>query len=152
MLALTPLPLRDRLRLGAAGAFLKVLPDPGVLEGQTAAAWLRRWMGPRAYDVIWEPQLRGKFGTYAGKVAMPWMWARVHYRTSALGYLRGGFQQLYEALARGITAHGDGGVIRLGTEVRAVSRAADGTFRVPTRIAERTLSPLASTLTSPTTS
>jgi len=148
MLALTPLPLRDRLRMGAAGAFLKVLPDPGVLEGQTAAAWLRRWMGPRAYDVIWEPQLRGKFGMYAGKVAMPWMWARVHYRTSALGYLRGGFQQLYEALARGITAHGDGGVIRLGTEVRAVSRAADGTFRVATSSGEGIFSRVVSTLPS----
>src|SRR5258708_8223707 len=101
---------------------------------------MRRWMGPGAYDVIWEPQVRGKFGTCAGKVAMPWMWARVHYRTSALGYLRGGFQQLYEALARGITAHGDGGVIPLGTEGRAVSLAAAGTFRVAPRTGDETFS------------
>jgi protoporphyrinogen oxidase len=91
IMAITPLSFWDRLRLGAAGAFLKVLPSPAILEGQTAAVWLRRWMGRRAYEVVWEPQLRGKFGMYATEIAMPWMWARVHCRTNSLGYLKGGF-------------------------------------------------------------
>ena len=31
-------------------------------------------------------------------IAAPWFWARVHLRSSSLGHLRGGFQQLYNAL------------------------------------------------------
>src|SRR5437763_7902353 len=34
-----PLPVPDRLRMGAALAFLRLLPDGRQLEGQTAAAW-----------------------------------------------------------------------------------------------------------------
>ncbi len=33
---------------------------------------------------------------------MPWFWARVHDRTQQLGYLRGGFQALYDRLAERI--------------------------------------------------
>src|SRR5688572_23182136 len=61
VLQFSPLPLPDRVRLGAALAALRVLPSPKRLEGQTAAAWIRRWMGPRVYRVLWEPLLRGKF-------------------------------------------------------------------------------------------
>ncbi|MEO7002697.1 MAG: NAD(P)/FAD-dependent oxidoreductase [Ktedonobacterales bacterium] len=120
ILSLAPLPFFDRLRLGAAGALLKFLPSPRPLAGSTAAGWLSRWMGHRTYDVIWKPMLTGKFGDHADEVAMPWMWARAHYRTLSLGYLRGGFQQIYTALVAAIVA--SGGEVRLATEVRSVRR------------------------------
>src|SRR5207247_4107964 len=106
VLRFSPLSVPDRLRLGAALAALKALPDAGPLEGVTAAAWIRRWMGPRVYDVLWGPLLRGKFAHRAEEVAMSWFWARVHDRTPKLGYLRGGFQLLYEALGDAIRALG----------------------------------------------
>ena len=37
-----PLPVADRLRMGAALATLKAMPNPRLLEGRTAATWLRR--------------------------------------------------------------------------------------------------------------
>jgi protoporphyrinogen oxidase len=86
-------------------------------------------MGARAYGVVWEPLLRGKFGSAAEEIAMPWFWARVHDRTRALGYLRGGFQQLYERLAGAIVD--GGGEVRLGTSVGSV-RTQDGHFVVET--------------------
>jgi protoporphyrinogen oxidase len=146
ILGITPLPLLDRLRLGAAGAFLKALPDPGILEGQTAAAWLRRWMGGRAYQLVWEPQLRGKFGAYAEEIAMPWMWARIHCRTNALGYLKGGFQRLYEALVSAIELHG--GEVRLRTEVKSVRPAGDGALRLISSAGDERYSRVVSTLAS----
>ncbi|HEX8732423.1 MAG TPA: FAD-dependent oxidoreductase, partial [Ktedonobacterales bacterium] len=106
ILSLKPLPMLDRLRLGAGGAILKFLPSPDLLAGSTAAEWLPRWMGARAYQTIWKPMLVGKFGERADDIAMPWMWARAHYRTLRLGYLLGGFQLIYEALAREIAARG----------------------------------------------
>jgi protoporphyrinogen oxidase len=130
LLRFSPLPMRDRLRMGAALAFLRALPNPERLEGQTAASWIRRWMGPRAYDVVWGPLLHGKFGAMAEEIAMPWFWARVHDRSAELGYLRGGFQRLYQRLAERITDLG--GELRLGTEVREVRSNATGGLTVST--------------------
>jgi protoporphyrinogen oxidase len=100
------------------------MPNPRLLEGHTAADWLRRWMGARAYGVVWEPLLRGKFGSAAEEIAMPWFWARVHDRTQALGYLRGGFQQLYDRLANAV--RDGGGELRLSTSVSTVRTDRDG--------------------------
>ena len=130
LLRFSPLPIRDRLRMGAALAFLRALPNPNTLEGRTAARWIRHWMGRRAYEVVWEPLLRGKFGATADQIAMPWFWARVHDRTAELGYLRGGFQRLYDRLAERITQLG--GELRLGTEVREVRTNPDGGLTVTT--------------------
>lgn len=118
LLRFKPLSLIDRIRMGTALAALKAMPNPRLLEGRTASAWLRRWMGPRAVDVVWGPLLRGKFGATANEIAMPWFWARVHDRTQELGYLRGGFQQLYFRLAGRIGAAG--GEVRLGSAVTSV--------------------------------
>lgn len=118
LLRFSPLPIPDRLRMGATLGFLRALPSPERLEGKTAASWLSRTMGQRAYRVVWEPLLRGKFGDAADEIAMPWLWARIHDRTAELGYLNGGFQALYDALARRIIALG--GDLRLSTAVDAV--------------------------------
>ena len=74
--------------------------------------------------------LRGKFGDLADQIAMPWFWARVHDRTASLGYLRGGFQRLYDRLAERITQAG--GDLRFGTEVREVRTAPGGGLTVVT--------------------
>ena len=118
LLRFSPLPVTDRLRMGAALAALKAMPNARLLEGGTAAAWIRRWMGRRAYEVVWEPLLRGKFGDAAHEIAMPWFWARVHDRTQALGYLRGGFQQLYDRMAEEVRT--TGGEARFSTSVTSV--------------------------------
>lgn len=118
LLRFSPLPMASRLRMGAALGALKAMPNPRLLEGHTAAAWLRLWMGADAYATVWEPLLRGKFGAAAPEIAMPWFWARVHDRSQQLGYLRGGFQHLYGALAEAVRAAG--GEVRLGESVNAV--------------------------------
>ncbi|HET6379426.1 MAG TPA: NAD(P)/FAD-dependent oxidoreductase [candidate division Zixibacteria bacterium] len=149
LLRFRPLPMADRLRMGAALAYLRLLPSPNRLEGTTAADWIRRRMGQRAYDVVWGPLLRGKFGALAETIAMPWFWARVHDRTAELGYLRGGFQRLYNRLAERIAELG--GDLRFGTEVREVRSAAVGGFTVDTAedrlLVNRVVSTLAVRLT-----
>jgi protoporphyrinogen oxidase len=122
LLRFTPLPPLDRLRMGAALAYLRLMSDPTPLEGQTAAAWIRRRMGERAYAVVWGPLLRAKFGAAADEITMPWFWARVHDRSAELGYLRGGFQRLYDRLAERIRKAG--GELRLSAEVAEIRRHA----------------------------
>ena len=103
VLRFTPLSVPDRLRLAAGIGYLRLLPNAGSLEQRTAGRWMRRVMGGPAYETVWEPLLRGKFGSAADKVSMAWLWARIHCRTAALGYLHGGFHQLYVALGRRVT-------------------------------------------------
>jgi len=130
LLRFPALPLPDRLRMGAALAYLKASRNPARLEGQMAAAWISTWMGRRAASVVWEPLLGAKFGTRADQIAAPWFWARVHDRTRALGYLRGGFQQLYDRLADELRAAG--GRLHCETAVTGICRAPEGGLRVET--------------------
>jgi protoporphyrinogen oxidase len=143
VLQFSPLTMPQRLRMAAALAFLKVAPA-APLEGTLATAWLRRWMGEAPYRVVWEPLLRGKFGATRDEIALPWFWARVHDRTTELGYLRGGFQAVYDRLVARIGALG--GAVRLGVAVEEVRTAADGRLIVVTAEGERTFDRVISTL------
>jgi protoporphyrinogen oxidase len=75
------LPFFDRLRLGIVVAYLKYLADWKPLERVTADTWLKRWVGGRAYKILWEPLLVGKFGPHYREVNMAWFWARIKART-----------------------------------------------------------------------
>jgi protoporphyrinogen oxidase len=113
----------ERFRFLAGMAILKAIPNEKVFRGQTAASWMPRLMGHRVHDVMFEPMLRGKFGQRADEIAMSWLWSRVHERSFRLGYVRGGFQLLYDALGDRIT--GRGGSILLGTSATGI-RSVDG--------------------------
>ncbi len=134
-----PLSPPERLRLGAAIAYLKLERQHQRLEGRAAAPWIRRTMGRRVYDLVWGPQLVSKFGAYAEQIALSWFWARVHFRSQSLGYVRGGFQHIYAALVREIERHG--GRVLLGHEARAIEKRPDGTFRIESRPTAATVPP-----------
>jgi protoporphyrinogen oxidase len=128
VLAFSPLPVIDRFRLGAGVGYLRLKPRPGGLERVTAGDWVPRAMGRRVYDTVWGPLLRGKFGASAGDVSMAWLWARIHSRTASLGYLRGGFHQLYSTLSGRIESLG--GDVRYGCEVRRIGTVGDGGLEI----------------------
>jgi protoporphyrinogen oxidase len=148
LLAFSPLRFDQRLRVGAVAAFLKVI-NAGSLEGKTAAAWLRRWMGKRGYELLFEPLFISKFGAMHEQIALPWFWGRIHDRTTSLGYLRGGFQQLYERLVERIS-QADGKVLP-GTRVETIEQLEDGRWTVKTSsgtwTVDRVISTLATRLT-----
>jgi protoporphyrinogen oxidase len=131
LLKFGPLSPLARIQLGVGIAYLKALPSQAPLEGQTAKDWIRRWMGAAAYRVVWEPLLKSKFGAYYDQIAAPWFWSRVHCRTTSLGYLRGGFYQLYARLGERIVEMGS--EIRLGQEVVEVVGAPEGKIQVTVR-------------------
>lgn len=145
----SPLPIWDRLRMGAAIAYLRYSPNYRPLEARLADPWLRRWMGRRAYEVVWKPQLVGKFGDYAAQISLAWMWARTHDRSTSLGYLHGGFQRLYDRLAA-IIAELEG-TLCFETSVTAIRTEAHGRLRVETTggpvFADRVISTLPTRLT-----
>ena len=129
LLKFAPLRIDERLRVAAVGALLK-LTGSGIYEGKTAEPWLRRWMGKRAYDMVFAPLFGAKFGALRDQIALPWFWARFHDRTTYLGYLRGGFQLLYERLVERISEAG--GKVLLGTRVESAQPLDDGRWEVRT--------------------
>lgn len=130
VLRFSPISLVDRLRMGMVVAFLKASPSHRPFEAHTADAWLRRYMGKAAYETVWRPQLEAKFGTRYPDISMAWFWARVHDRTSSLGYLRGSFQALYDRLGERITQMG--GELRFGESVTGIEEEPDGAIAVTT--------------------
>lgn len=123
------IPFLDRLRFGFVGLYLRLTRDWKSLERHTAHDWLRKSLGRRAYETLWEPMLEGKFGEeYYREVNMAWFWARIHVRTPRLGTFEGGFQAFCEALAEAVRARGV--EIRLDSPIQSVEADAAGGLRV----------------------
>ncbi len=123
------IPFIDRVRCGVVALYLRLTPRWRRLEAVTADAWLRRWMGVRAYESMWKPMLVGKFGEENLPVVnMAWFWARIHARTARLGTFVGGFQAFMDKLAAVVTRQG--GTIRLNSAVTGIRRQADGSVQV----------------------
>jgi protoporphyrinogen oxidase len=110
LLKLDFLPIQDRIRIGLVTAYLQRVRNWKKFEKVTAEQWLRRAIGDRAYERTWGAQLEAKFGRYADQVAMVWFWGKIWLRTTSrrspldqerLGYIRGSFNVLIDALATG---------------------------------------------------
>jgi len=133
LLRFTPLPVVSRLRMGLAVLLLQRQRDVAPFERQTAHDWILRQMGRAAWDKVWGPLLRGKFGDRAEEISMAWLWKRLTVRRQVkggeargevLGYPRGGWQPLLDRLQEGIEARG--GHILIDRPAARLSRGADG--------------------------
>lgn len=123
LLKFKPLNLLSKIRLGLVKIWLEKDYQWHKYENVTAVEWMRKWCGRQAYEVIWEPLLKGKFHNYYDKVAMSWLWARIHTRANSkdrdgverLGYFTGGFKIIADELAKRIKENN--GTIELNTQV-----------------------------------
>ncbi len=106
VLKFSPLKPFNRVRLGLVLAYLKLTKNYHQFENITAAIWLKKAIGKEAYQVIFDPLLKGKFDKNYDQITMSWFWARVFSRTQKLGYLKNGFYQLYVALEERIKKGG----------------------------------------------
>jgi protoporphyrinogen oxidase len=118
------IPFLDRLRMGLVIAYLKAVRNWKPLENVTAADWSRRWMGHPAYDVIWQPLLRGKFADAAESIPMSWLWARLNKRTMRLLYYEGGFQAFADHLVDTVRALG--AAVEFRANVGQIERRQEG--------------------------
>jgi protoporphyrinogen oxidase len=120
------LPLSDRVRLGLTVLRARRVKNWREIDHLGAAEWLRRLGGDRAFRVVWEPLLRGKFGPHAEDVSAAWFWSKLRLRGGSRGargeeqlaYFRGGFAALADELVKRITR--SGGQVRLRTSARGL--------------------------------
>lgn len=137
LLTFRPLRPWNRIRLGLAVLFLQKYDDWKALETTTATKWMRRWAGVNAYEQVWRPLLRGKFGTRHEDVSMTWLWGKIHLRTTSrkglnkevLGYPKGSFSVIIDALEQSIREKGGGIHMDASVERILTEAAGDGTLR-----------------------
>lgn len=136
LLKLAFIPLSDRLRIGLVTLYLQRITEESGrwkrFESVTAWEWLRRAVGQRAFDRVWGPQLRAKFGPRAEEIAMVWFWNKVFLRTQSrpgllareqLGYIMGSFNVLIDRLAEACRENGVD--LRAGVGVERLQRHDD---------------------------
>jgi protoporphyrinogen oxidase len=119
----------ERVRLAAFVARCQMIKTHEQLDREPLEQWLERLCGRAVVDRMWRPLLDSKFdGAYEGLPAT-YIWARTRRMGTTrdrsgrevLGWLRGGYQALIDALEARIRALG--GEVRAGTAVNGIVSA-----------------------------
>jgi len=106
------------------------------IENIPAPEWLVSRFGRKIYEILHEPLIRLKFGTYASTLSAAWMWARTHRvgksrtrlaQKEILGYIEGGTKALVDRLEHQIIHHG--GTIHKSAAASRIERSSDSAQR-----------------------
>jgi protoporphyrinogen oxidase len=137
LLRYKPMSLPARIRMGLAVVNLQLRhPKVEPFESTTIKRWVERNMGRQAWQKVWGPLLRGKFGDQADQISMSWLWAKLRNRRQVKGeearqeklvYPRGSFESIYRRLQELIEERG--GQVLIDCPAARVSRE-DGSFLV----------------------
>ncbi len=140
LLRFRPVPPWTRLRMAAALLRMQLFGDLSTYERTTARAWIERHMGQPAWDRLWGPLMRGKFGARAEDVSMAWIWDKVNRRRNvrsgeareeAFLYPRRSFEPLFVALADRIEAQG--GHVMIDRPAAQITREGNRLGVIPSR-------------------
>jgi protoporphyrinogen oxidase len=131
------LTLVEKLRYGLHLLHAKSITDWRPYDAFSSTEWLKRWIGPRVYDVMWRSLFHYKFYEKEDSLSAAWLGTRIKRvalsRRSIfqerLGYLEGGSELLLERIADRIRELG--GTIELRAAVESVT--VDDS-RAPTRV------------------
>ncbi len=132
-LRLPGLRLIDKLRIGATIVYASRVKHWERLSQVSAASWLEKWSGRRAFANFWEPQLRAKLGDAYREVAASFIWATIQRlyaaRRSGLkkemfGYVPGGYARVLDVFADRLRVEGVD--VRTNCQVESVERVGEG--------------------------
>jgi len=108
------LDLISKIRYGLHAMYTKSIKDWGALDRILATTWIRRWVGTRAYNVLWKSLFDLKLFEHTDEISAAWIGTRIKRvalsRRSLLqetmGYLEGGSSTLLRAMERFILERG----------------------------------------------
>ena len=124
ILAYPELSLVDKIKLGLL-TFRAKKTNLETLDDIPADQYIIEHLGKNIYSSFFEPLLKSKFGERRKDVSAAWLFSRIAIRSDRgmsgehLGYLKGGFHQIIDALERLIESKG--GRIQKQTTVSSVS-------------------------------
>ncbi len=127
LLTFPGLGLVSKIRYGLLAYTSTKRSDWRKLDKVDAVTWLTRWVGDRAYDVLWRPLFELKFHQYTPNLSAAWIWSRLkrvgtsrkNLLQEEMGYLHGGSDTFLDSIAAHIRAMG--GVIHLGEAVQEIA-------------------------------
>ncbi|MBN1564817.1 MAG: NAD(P)/FAD-dependent oxidoreductase [Anaerolineae bacterium] len=108
LLRFSAVPFLQRIRFGLNVIASRYTNSWEKLDKVGAKSWLIQQIGQQAYNVIWDPLLRVKFGEYHDRVSAAWIWHRIYrvaksrrrlWEPEYFGYLERGSETVIEALA-----------------------------------------------------
>lgn len=105
----------ERLRQLIALGLLRMNPFWQPLEKYKTNHSMKKLMGKKTYEMLWEPLMKNKFGTHFEDISLAWFWARIKKRTEALAYPAEGFLEFSKKLAKAI--ENKNGIFYFNTEV-----------------------------------
>lgn len=115
-----------KLRYGLHAFLSTKRDDWKPLDKVDAVKWIKRWVGPEAYEVLWRRLFDYKFYEYTNNLSAAWIWSRIrrigrsryNLFKEKLGYLEGGSETLLQGMYADI--RNNGGEVRLQTPVSKV--------------------------------
>ncbi len=118
--------LVSKIRYGLLAFTSTKRRDWTKLDSIDAVTWLKKWVGDRAYEVLWHPLFDLKFYHYTPNLSAAWIWSRLRRVGTSrrnifqeeMGYLEGGSDTFLERIAQVIQEKG--GVIHLRRRVEEV--------------------------------
>ena len=114
------------MRYGLHVLRAKSITDWRPYDAVPATDWLRRWIGPHAFDVLWRSLFHYKFYELEDSLSAAWLGTRIkrvalsrrNLLQERLGYIEGGSEVLLGKVAE--RAEELGGTIELATGVESV--------------------------------
>jgi protoporphyrinogen oxidase len=114
LLAFDGLNIVDKFRYGLHALRAKGIKDWRPYDRIRATDWIRRWIGPRAYNVLWKSLFELKLFEHTENISAAWIGTRIKRvalsRRSVfqetMGYLEGGSTVLLEKMEQFITSRG----------------------------------------------
>ncbi|EFF45616.1 conserved hypothetical protein [Xanthomonas citri pv. aurantifolii str. ICPB 11122] len=127
LLGFPHLGLLDKVRYALHVMHTKGISDWTALDKENARDWITRWIGPKAYKVMWEKAFTLKFFEYQNALSASWIGTRIkrvalsrrNLFNESMGYLEGGSAVLLERMAAEVTRLG--GRILLSQPIQEVS-------------------------------
>lgn len=118
------LDLISKLRYGAHAFYTTKISDWRALDKVGCTPWLKKWVGERAYEVLWKSLFELKFFEYKDSLSAAWLGTRIKRvglsRKSIfqeeMGYLEGGSDTLLDAIEAKIRALGGQIHLKAGAE------------------------------------
>jgi len=139
LLGFPHLGLVDKVRYALHVMHTKGISDWNALDKQNARDWITRWIGPKAYKVMWEKAFALKFFEYQNALSASWIGTRIkrvalsrrNLFNESMGFLDGGSAVLLERMAAEVTRLG--GRILLSQPIEEVASVDDKVTGVRTR-------------------
>lgn len=126
LLAFNGLDIVSKFRYALHVMYTKNIKDWHSLDKVNATGWLRKWVGKRAYDVLWRSLFDLKFFEFTDRLSAAWIGTRIKrvglsrksLMQEQMGYLKGGSKVLLDAMERHIIERG--GRIHLRSRIERV--------------------------------